>query len=264
MLKNYTVIIKNVMLGKQNKIINYLENEEHKNHKKTKIICSDNSEIFKDSLLDKIHENNKNYLRSKKGGRRLKRIAKSITFNIPPFFNSTLEQVEEVNTEFFIQFVNLLNSYDIKLNRADLFTAIHYQENPHFHLILPTLDNNGKNIRKFNTTAFAKELKLLFTESVDKVLKTDIKKVKPLTEEEQAHNTTIRELKALKNEYIKALDGDIQSNAIKYIKNQLVVIERTLKADKIENKYINALNSNAEKITKAKNNVEISTKLTTR
>jgi len=263
MLKNYTVIIKNVKIGQQDKIIKYLENETHKNHMNTKIICENEVEIFRESLLDKLHENNKNYIRNKKGGRPPKRVAKSLTFNIPPVYKATEEQSKEISKELILRLLELFKSFNIELDEQDLFMAIHYQDNPHIHLLLPVFNRLGVNIRRFNFPSFTTQLKLIFTESVDKILKTDIAEIPTLTEEEQAHNQTIRELKALKDEYIKALEVDIPAGAKKYINNELITIERSLKADKIELKYLNKLNAGADKITKADNKLTISTKITT-
>jgi len=259
MLKNYTVKIKNVIVGKQNKMIDYLTNDKHKNHKQTTIknVTEIDEENYKRILLQKVHQQELAYLKNAKGGRKLKRIAKSITFNLPKGYEATAEQVIEINLKLLEAFKILFEGHSIELDKNDLFSIIHYEEEKqdHVNFILPMIDNNGKNIRHFNTPAFTKQIKVLFTEIVDNVLKTDIKAYKTLTPEQQEHNSRLRDIERLKADYEAMLLTDLNPKAISFIQNEIVKINRTLKNNEPETiqDYMAQLNKSVEKVNKAKN-----------
>ena len=259
-IRNYVVKQKNVKIEKSGTIIRYMLNEEHKNHKNTKILCEDNSDNFQDLLVDRLHLNNINYMKNRKGGRKLKDIAKSLTFNVPPAFNISEEDIKKVLDLIKKRMTELFDKFDIDLDESDLFSAVHIQDNSHIHLLLPMLDKQGKNIRMFKEPSFLIQLKILFTESVDMVCKKDIKEYKPLTEEEQAHNEAIRELNIMKNSYIlvKSTIPADKAKAVKFIDNEIIKINRALKADKIDNDYLSKLNNQADKVNASK---DIKTKI---
>jgi len=255
MLKNYVVKMENVEVGKQNKIINYMVNQEHKNHKNTIILTEDNSEDYKLNLMKKLHASQLNYAKNKKGGRPLKRLAKSLTFNIPKYFNISETELKSIDGILKLKIKNLIDSLGIDLNLSDIFSAGHYQDNAHIHLLLPTVNNNGKNIRYFNNKAFLTQLKVIFTETVDKTLNTDIKEVETLTPEEQEHNKVIKSLEHLINEYQYILNTEeLQPKAEKFINNAIIEIKRILEqSDSIkEIKNIDSINKKVKKINQSK------------
>lgn len=254
-IRNYTVIQKNIKVGQSDKMINYLINQEHKNHKDTKIICQDNSEDFKDLLFLRKQKNDFNYMKNKKGGRKLSDIAKSITFNIPPAFEVSEEQSIEILDKIKIKMVELFELNNLDMDQSDLYAAIHFQENSHIHLILPMLDKNGKNMRRFKEPGFLIDLKILFTETVDNVCNTEIKEYNQLTPEERQHNATLKELQALKQDY-EALytSNDLSEHSKKIINKYLNKLNRTINhSDKpFEVDYINLINKDINSINQSK------------
>lgn len=260
MLKNYVVKIKNVIVGKQNNIIDYLSNENHKNHTGTtfKKVSEIDEEEAKENLLSKLHQNQLNYLKSKTNGRRIKRIAKSLTFNIPKSYKPSAEEVISINLKLLEAIENLFQSMSIDLTKNDLYSIIHFEEEKHDHvnLILPMLGNDGKNIRHFNSPLFIRQLKAMFTEIVDNTLNRDIKQYKALTPEQQEHNAKLRDIERLKADYqalLQTINEAEQPRAVKFINNELVKIERTLKNSEQEtiNDYISQLNKSVDKVNKS-------------
>lgn len=256
MLKTYTVISKNVKIEKSSTIINYLLNENHKNHtkKKTKIETENDSDSFKDLLVDRLHLNNLNYMKNRTGGRKLKDIAKSLTFNVPPSFEISEEDLKKILEMIKERLLKLFDTFNIDLDISDLFSVLHIQDNSHIHMLLPMLDKNGKNIREFKEPKFLVQLKVLFTESVDKVCYKDIEQYKELTADEKAHNKALRELNILKDSYnnlLAQLSEEKNHKAVKFINNEINKINRALKADKIDNEYMKKLNNSVEKVNKS-------------
>jgi len=255
MLKNYVVKMENVEVGKQQKIVNYMVNEEHKNHTNTQIFCDSSEEEYKLNLLAKLHSSQMNYAKNKKGGRPLKRIAKSLTFNIPKYFNCSDLELKNIDSIIKMKIIELLNKLGIDLQLSDLFSASHFQDNKHIHLIIPMIDNQGKNIRHFNSKSFLTELKVIFTETVDNTLNTDIKEVKTLTPEEQAHNKTIKDLEALIIDYQYIINTEnLTDKAIQFMNNSIIQIKRLLEhSDSIkEVANLDKINKNIDKVNKSK------------
>ena len=252
MLKSYIVKTKNIMVGNQNKIINYMINSEHINHKDTNIICGDNVNEFKEYLLGRLHHNQMNYALNKKGGKPLKRIAKSLTFNIPKSFESSNEQLLEIDRNIKSRIIELCQGYDIDLNVENLFSAIHQQDNNHIHMILPMIDNKGINARQFNTPSFQTELKVIFTQVVDKVLDKDFNQYKLPTKEIVEHNEVEIELKKLLNDYeyiLTSEDFTEQERAATFLKTQITNIKRLLKKDEeINHIDLDKINKNIHKV----------------
>lgn len=260
-IRNYVVKQENVKSGKENKMINYLLSETHRNHKQTKIHCEDNSDNFSDLLFLRKQRNDFNYMKNKKGGRKLKDIAKSITFNIPPDFKPSLNDTKQILNHIHNGLLDLFKLYDINMNESDLFSVIHEQSNSHIHLMIPMLDNTGKNIRRFKEPGFLIELKILFTESVDKVMNTEIEQYQQLSKEELKHNQNVRELNRLKNDYIEVIEQLKLSNPDKlsseYFTKQIKVIDMLLKFDNIDIDKLNILNKNIDKVNKHKSSIKI-------
>lgn len=257
MLKNYTVIIKNVKVGKQNNMIKYLTDAKHKNHVNTtfKNATEIDEETYKENLLKKVHQQELAYMKNAKGGRKLKRIAKSITFNLPKDYDATPKQVISINLKLLEEIEKLCWNIHIDLTKNDLYSIIHYEEKKqdHVNLILPTIDNQGKNIRHFNSPAFAKQIKVLFTEIVDNTLNTDIKQYTTLTPEQQAHNNYLRDIERLKADYEAMLQTDLNPKAISFLENEIIKINRTLEKNTPETikDYMKQLNKSVDKVNKA-------------
>jgi len=260
-IRNYVVKQENVKSGSENKMINYLLSETHRNHKDTIIHCEDNSEKFSDLLFLRKQKNDFNYMKNKKGGRKLKDIAKSITFNIPPDFKPTINDTNQILNHIHNGLLDLFKMYDINMNESDLFSVIHEQSNSHIHLMIPMLDSTGKNIRRFKEPGFLIELKILFTESVDKVMDTEIEQYQQLSKEELNHNKNIRELNRLKNDYIEVINTLQISNpdklSTKYFETQIKTIDSLLKFDNIDIEKLNTLNKNVDKVNNHKSSVSI-------
>ena len=258
-IRNYTVIQKNVKVGEENKLLNYLLSDTHKNHLDTIIHCDNSPTDYSDLLFLRKQANDFNYMKNKKGGRKLKDIAKSITFNIPPDFKSTAEDLKIILNEIKSSLDNYFHNNDINLNYEDMFSVIHEQSNNHIHMVLPMLDANGKNIRRFKEPSFLIELKIIFTEAVDKHFNKNVKEYQQLTAEERKHNATRKELERLKREYQHIINTDTQLNekTIKYLKNEIIKIERLLNnsEDTIQAEMINMINKNLDKLNRAQSNI---------
>lgn len=264
MLKNYVVKVANVEVGEQNKIIKYLVNREHKNHKNTVINSTDNALDYQTNLLNKIHTNEVNYLKNKKGGRKLKRIAKSFTFNLPKNYDCSLNEIKLIDELIKSKLAKSISDIGIELNIMDIFSASHYQENKHIHLILPTVDNNGKNVRYFNTPTFLTEIKVIFTEIVDKVLEKNIENVSVCSTEQTEHNQEIIKLRHLIRDYQAYIHNETMSDkALKFMKNAIIKIERIIENadDEISPEQIEKVNKDLLKINKSE---EIKSKFTLR
>ena len=252
MLKNYVVKIENVESGKESKIIKYMFNETHQNHTQTIIlkngVVDDGDEFFL-HLQELKHLNEMNYLKNKKGGRKLKRIAKSLTFNIPKYYEVSEEQAEQINAVLEQEIFKLLEAKGIEIDK--ILSVIHYQENTHIHTQIPMLDKNGKNIRELNTKSFLTELKLVFTQSVDTILKTNIEKAKTCTKEETEHNLVLVSLKRLKADYERLMTTvEADSKPYQFLKNQITTIDRTLDNydEATIDKYTAQINKNLDKV----------------
>ena len=258
MLKNYTVKIQNVEVGKQNKLLSYLTDTRHKNHINSSIINATevDEENYKLNLLKKLHQQELSYMKNAKGGRKLKRIAKTMIFNLPKDYEATAEQLKIINLKLLEGFKNLFEGLSIDLTEKDIFSVIHAEKEKqdHWHFILPMLDNNGKNIRHFNSPAFAKKVKVLFTEIVDATLNTDIKHYVPLTPEQQEHNAYLQDLERLKSDYTRMLsDSSITEKASNFIRNEIIKIDRTLKNNTPETikDYMATINKGVAKVNKS-------------
>jgi len=253
MLENYVVKIKNVSVDKYKILVNYLTNGNHKNHENTKILnYGPEKNIFIDKLLRKKLKNEYNYAKNAKGGKKLKRIAKSLTFNIPKAYKPTEYETKIIFSKLLQKLSEYFKIYEINLELNDLFANIHYQENTHINMILPMIDNQGKNIRKFNQKAFLTQLKVMFTESVDLVLNKDITSYQEKSEEEKKYIATKKILSDMQKEYEYFLEKNIEEKSRSYIENQIKIIQRNLKnaeeSKKFEEKYIQTLLKNQKKV----------------
>jgi len=247
MLKNYTVIVKNVKVKKTETLINYLNNNKHKNHtkKNTEIFELGNQKEFLDIEEKKLFKNEENYILNGKGGRRLKVINKSFTFNLPSSYKNitSVEQCKKIDEILKKQIIKIYSDFGVEISKDELYSVLHYQDNPHIHLILPYLNKKGETIRQIKPKGFTSRLKVLFNQVVDKVLETDIKEYKnQYNSEDLRRKTDLNNIKDWYKNLIK-IDG-VETT---YYKNQIKSINRML--EDIEN-------VNDEDITKIRKNTD--------
>ena len=262
MLKNYTVIVKNVNINKEANLLNYLVNNKHKNHikKDTKIIELSNRDTYEAHNLKKLKLNHNNYVLNGKGGKPLKRISKSFTFNLPKSYKSitSVKQMQQIDSILKRQITKIYADFNIDINVEEIYSVLHYQDNPHLHLLTPYLDKNGKVIRQINHKGFTSKLKITFSKIVDKVLNQDMSKYKKNSTQEN-NNTKIKiDLERLKDWYLILIKIDgIQT---KYYKNQIVAIERMLKdIDNVVEDDINRIYKNVDKVKKGRKAAKMQT-----
>lgn len=251
-LKNYVVIAENVSIERQSNMIDYLFNEKHSNHKNTKIIAETTKDSYITHLTKLKHKNELNYISNAKGGKKLKRIAKSLTFNPPKDYNLTEQQIKDIVKELKRLLSEEFKAKEIELTETDLLFVAHIQKNSHIHALIPTLDKNGRNIREINAKSFITSLKVLFTQSVDKILSKNIEDYK--IEANNKEDRIINDLERLKADY-ETLMQKVTDKSKKYLSNQVKIIDR-YKMHIQENKVINQLqieklNTNIEKVNKA-------------
>lgn len=190
-LKNYIVKMRNVNFDGIKRYIDYLHNENHKNHIDKSLIINLNNISAENSIrniIDLKNENEKNYVLNGKGGKKLKRAFKSLTFNIPKSFKYSQEDFQKIGNDLQSKIIEYIeNKENIKMDKNSFVNIGHLQENGHFHLLIPTLDENGNNVRYLNHKHFLNVTKVLFIDIVDKQLKTNIKdyEINQHTEENQ-------------------------------------------------------------------------------
>jgi len=251
MLKNYTVIVKNVDIVKENNLINYLVNERHRNHlkKDTKIIEFSNRKTYQTHNENKVKINRNNYILNGKGGKSLKRISKSYTFNLPKSYKSivSIEQMRQIDSMLKRHITKIYADFNIDINTDEIYSVLHYQDNPHLHLLTPYLDKNGKVIRQINHKGFTSKLKITFSKIVDKVLNQDISKYQKDSPEQNNINKVKIDLERLKDWYedLMRIDG-VETT---FYKNQIISIDRMIKdIDNVSDKDMNRIYKNVEKV----------------
>jgi hypothetical protein len=221
MLKNYTVKMKNVKYDGLLKYVNYLYSETHKNHSKTeKIISINGNDNYVENMIDLKSKNEKNYILNAKGGRKLQDICKSLTLNVPKNYEANEEQLKKIGLDFHKNLKQYLKDKNIDLENKNVLNVLHKQENNHFHYLLPLLDNEGNTIRYFKEKHFLKKIKVIFSNTVDNVLNTNIKNynVEKL-ENKDYENGTIKASKKAFLEKKEKKDADIYADIIKDFEN---------------------------------------------
>lgn len=186
-MKTYTTIIEKV--SGEDGVINflkYLENDKHKNHKNTKIELLQND--YKKFALTVLSEEQilsvKRKL-DKKGGRPSSEFCKSFTFNIPPLYKDLISKnkLQVINTKILKAISEYLKIDYEEIERKSL-SVLHKQENTHIHFVLATILKKDKKLQKnreIKSKAFLNFVKQVFTQSVDSVLETNIKKYETTT-----------------------------------------------------------------------------------
>ena len=256
MIMNYVVRIKKVEVNKLNTLLNYLNSENHKNHTKKNTVITElsNRENFQKITSGKLWKNAESYIKNGKGGQKLKRIGKSLTFNIPPQFEFNEEVAADLSRDISKGLKNLYNIYGYDLKEEEIYKVLHSQDNSHYHVITPYLDMEGKTLLYTNHKKFLGELKLMWNEIMINTYGIDLEQYQPLSQEEQELNKNRRYLEELKEYYFS--EFDIEEN---YIKNQVLKIDRLLRMsnedlDQEEKKIKTIENSLAKVIENHKTN----------
>lgn len=245
MLKNYTTRIRNIKVGKLQQFLKYLENDNHKNHTKhnTKIQrFGDLEKLAKieNEMIEANMQNRKNRPKNKMG-KKLKVSNKSLTFNLPVGYEVNFTQMQEINRLLILNIQKHYKENGFNISKERMVSVCHLQENSHLHTILPYLDNEGNPMRFVKSKKFTLQLKFLFTHITDSVLKTNYKDYKPLTKPQAEHNKVIDQLEELKAWYESMEET-------KYYKNQIIAIERLIKANpKEKTEKVQQLFNNSEK-----------------
>lgn len=228
MIKNYVVRIKNVKAERLNALLNYLNDKNHKNHTKKNTVITElsNRKEFYEITSEKLWKNAESYIKNKKGGRKLKVIGKSLTFNIPPHFQFNNIIAAELSEEISKGIKSLYNTYGYDLQEEELYKVLHNQDNPHFHVFIPYLNMRGNTLRDIKPKKFLNELKLLWNEIMINSYGIDLDQYQPLDQEEKALNQNRRYLEELKDCYLINFNKED-----KFIKNQILKIDRLLRLD---------------------------------
>ena len=250
-MKTYTTIIEKVN-GEEGVInfVKYLQNEKHKNHKNTKIELLNNDYIkFAHHVILEEQSLEIKKRMAKKGGRPSSEYCKSFTFNIPPIYKDliTKSKLQSLNTQIIKNIATYLKIDYEEIERKSL-SVLHRQENTHIHFVLATVLKNKKN-REIKSKAFLNFVKTIFTQQVDQILETSIKKYETTTTKPKVYKqmdpkqlekleseldnlkTLLQAQKALKNlsnedkAYLESIEVDLSK-------------EHTIKATTKLNKFI--------------------------
>lgn len=253
MLKNYVVRIANVKAERLNTFVKYLNNTEHKNHAKhnTSIVEYSNKKNFLISTSEKLFLNQEAFKKRARGGRRLKVIGKSLTFNIPPKFQFNNEVGDYLSEEIKKKIRELYNSFGYELKEWEIYSVLHNQSNPHFHVIIPYLDKEGKPIKHIKPKSFLNDLKLAWNEIMVNAYQVDLEQYQPLDQDKKEIGKNRRFLEELKDFFEEPQFKDDE-----YVAKRLKKINRLLDLndDAVEalerTKDIQGLEKNLEKILK--------------
>lgn len=275
MIMNYVVRIKNVRVDRLRTILNYLTNDNHKNHTKhqTEISELSDRERYEKVANEKIVKNKVDYMKNGKGGRPLSVFGKSLTFNVPPAFTmdeKTSEKVYEDLLEGIQEIYRNLPPYSkgddgetYELDPEEIYSVFHNQNNAHWHIIVPYLSKEGKTLRGTKSKVFLSSLKALWSEIIMKHFQISLEEYQPETEEEKIMSINRRYLNELKEYYLERISQH-KGNPT-YEKNQMKVIERMLKLNDNElessdsEKKFETLEKNFEKVNsyaKKKSNIQ--------
>lgn len=253
-LNNYVVKVKNVNYDSFVKYVNYLYSEDSKSHSNTDIInIEDKSkEIFISDIIDLKSQNEKNYILNGKGGKKLKRIFKSLTFNIPKDYQCNSQQLENIGEKLNEMIIEHLKTMNITIDKRHLLSVGHNQSNSHIHTLIPTLNHLGENIRYLNEKKFTNIMKVYFSEIVDYELNKDLKKYKPKkTKEDIQKEKDVKSNEKVKEDFInqitinelnELMKSSSNEKNIKYLKTTITLIERMDKEKRLSTKYSQKMN----------------------
>ncbi len=137
MLKNYTVIVKNVKKDKHKNLLTYLSDDKHKNHtkKSTEIYELSSAAEFEKITEEKLKQNEENYYNPEKGyrgGRKLKVVNKSFTFNLPKSYKeiASVEKCREIDLKLKKAIIKIFAQLGVEINENELYSVLHHQDNP--------------------------------------------------------------------------------------------------------------------------------------
>jgi hypothetical protein len=267
MIKNYNVKIRNINVDRVESYCKYLNDGNHKNHTKkdTKIINNSDTNRFLNNVIKSIDNNRKNYELNGKGGKKLKVFGKSLTFNIPTTFTPSSEILKKIERDLIDKIIDLYGNYDYEIDRNELYSVIHSQDNNHIHLIIPQIDKSGnlitsiskngnKDYRFIKSKTFLNQMKLIWNELVEYHFEVSHNEYKPLSKPQNENNSMIRTLEDLKYSLLKDIDNPkLNERTRKYYKNQVVVIDRILNnSDYQTQDKLDILNKNIDKMNKTR------------
>lgn len=246
MIMNYVVRIKNINVERLNTFINYLNNKKHKNHTKKNTVITElsNRKSFYETTSEKVWKNAEAFIKRARGGRRLKVVGKSLTFNIPPQFEFNDITAADLEEEIKKGIKDLYNTFGYELKEEEMYMVLHNQDNPHFHVFIPYLDMEGKPLRDIKPKKFLNELKMLWNEIMIKTYGINLEQYQPLDQEDQEENKNRRYLNELKEYYM----GEFDIEEDNYIKNQVLRIDRLLR---LKNKELDNKNDKIKTLEKA-------------
>jgi len=253
MIKNYVVRIRNVKAERLNTFLNYLNNTEHKNHTKHNTVITEYSDrkSFYELTSEKLWKNAEAFIKRARGGRRLKVVGKSLTFNIPPRFQFNEDIAADLSEEINKGLLDLYNSFGYDLQEEEFYSVLHNQTNPHFHVIIPYLDRNGKPIKDIKPKKFLNQLKLMWNEIMINAYRVDLDQYQPLDQELNKNRRYLEELKIF---YEEEFEND------KYVSNQIKRINRLIKLDNDEldtkETDLESLELNLDKVLKSNNRTQ--------
>lgn len=192
-MKTYTTIIEKV--SGEDGVINflkYLENDKHKNHKTTKIeLLQNDYKKFAMTVLSEEQILSVKRKLDKKGGRPSSEFCKSFTFNIPPIYKDLISKskVSYINT-LMIRAIAAYLKIDVEEIERKSLSVLHSQDNTHIHFVLATIFKKDKKLsknREIKSKAFLNYVKQVFTQSVDQVLETSVKKYETTTTKQKIY-----------------------------------------------------------------------------
>lgn len=258
-LKNYVVKAKWVAFDSSSKYINYLLSTTTKSHSNTKIININETkkEDLISSIFDLKYKNEKKYILNAKGGKKLKNIFKSLTLNIPESYEVSEENLKKISSTFEKDFLDFLNAKNIQIDPKSLFNVAHLQTNSHFHFLIPTIDLKGNNIRLLVDKSFLLQIKVMFSNVVDKVLETKIENYeKKIVEHPNDPNKTMLEskknfLEKRENNFLEKL-GILETKLLEDLENKAIE-EKEKQYLKTTIDLINRFNNNLIELEKVDN-----------
>lgn len=260
MVKNYTTIIRNVKKNYVKNMVEYLLDKDTKSHKKnnTQIYPMGNKEKFLKINQEKINLNTE--IAKNRKGKKLIVSNKSLTFNFPAAYDLDLNEVEKIYKKTMSEVVKLYKSYGVEVLPQEFYSVFHNQENQHIHCVMPYLDRYGNTIRAVKSKHFLTQLKSFFTQATDQVLQKDHLEYQEQPNEDKRKRNHLREMTELKSFYLDLIPSLSDKKAIRYLTNQIKVIDRLLIRKEPENsKEVLRVFKNAQKVkdqNKSKNLIE--------
>lgn len=203
-MKNWTVIskpIKESCKGLAN-YLNYLIDENHKNHKnKTKIIpILGNSEKLYKKIVYSVAERDLIRSKKRKGGRTISSYAQSYVFTLPENLpkHPTPEDWKYIAVDL-IKTIQKFTNIPFKELKSNIFINLHDQKNPHLNVVVSkVMDKSVKT--ELQKKSIVSALKKAFNFSVMKRINLSPNDYQPKTKRSKRFNDFIyRDNKMLEN-----------------------------------------------------------------